>query len=168
MKKALTFGKNDYVYWAHNSERSSHYIGTRHFMIRVQDVPDTLRKTLASIGLFEIGKTTNGQEAPSVTDIMHKNDLGYELFDTGFVTTLDKTPHRVLINSHTKTATVVNNVYFEEIVTMFGDKHVWMQGSGRFDPIHYGNYLALLLPISNAGEIERRVNLFGLLTNKPA
>lgn len=144
MKKALTFGKNDYVYWSHEASRDSHYIGTQHMMIRIQTLPDALRKTLATIGLYNQDTCTRGT-MPTVHTIIDNAKVTESLLDTRLTLSLPK-PMRVFIRHSDGKPVFINATYVEEIETFFNSNSTWRQGTSPVDPLIYGNNVGLVLP----------------------
>lgn len=165
MKKALTNGKMDLQMWQHSPERDSHYIGTRHLVIRMQEVPVKLRATLASIGIFSENTTSNGSNCPDVAKIMHTNsDKPFQqLIDTKFTTMMDKTSYRVFVNEVTNQFVYANDIYITEIESFFGDNAgTWAHDGNKFSPLIFGNHLGLVLPFKVPSEesvITNRIRL---------
>ena len=148
MKKALTAGKMDIQMWQWSSEKASHYIGTRHIIIRVKEVPDKLRATLASIGIFSQDNTSQGTVCPDIAKIMHTNEDKpmQQLTDTEFTTTLDKMTYRVFVNDVTNELVIANDTYITEIESFFNHSGFWQKAEGKYSPLIFGNHLGLVLP----------------------
>ena len=152
MKKSLK--GQTLVYQIRSNEQDSIFIGTRHWMLRVQFTPDQLKKDLANVGLFTEGAVNNGQTLgtpPNVENIFPTSLDNYnQLTKTPYLIEIDKTLCRVFLLPD-GTNVLANDAYVSEIEAQFQGKSksplMGWSTKGPFDPIVYGNRLALVLPI---------------------
>ena len=165
MKKALTHGKVNLQFWQQSATNHCHYIGNRHMLIRVQEVPAKLRATLAGLNMFEPNTTSSGITCPNVEKIMHLNDDKplqiQQLIDTKFTTTFAKHVFRVFVNQVTNEFVFANDVYITEIEAFFNyDAGSWATDPGKNSPLIYGNHLGLVMPFaipSGVSELAERI-----------
>jgi hypothetical protein len=144
----------------------NHLIGTRHWMLRVQFLPEQLKKDLAQIGLFGEGAINMGQDVtpPNVSKIMPESlDDTYQL--------LTKTPYTYDHNGVQArvfllpdgTNYIVNDLYVKEVEDFFSPNkkkpttYTWFT-QGGVNPAIYGERLALVLPYRMGSDHEYKVN----------
>lgn len=147
--------KNGLVYWAEWEGNS--YIGSRHFIIRVQFVPDNLRAVLAEVGLFAPNTAKNQGVDVKVSDGIHKlidgaADGAQAYMDTRLkYTTADKKPmtFRVLKDTNTGKFILSNDDLYEAVAEFFNYPPI--SGKGGVNPIVFGNNLGLVLPYRAKG-----------------
>lgn len=139
-------------------------VGTRHWMLRVQFVSDSLRKDLANVGLFQDGAISDNRvldNPPNVEKIFPANLDGYqELTRTPYLRKIGKDIIARVFLLPDGTNYLINDTYVTDIETQFqatknSPLFSWST-KGGVNPAIYGGRLALVLPYRAEKDFQLR------------
>lgn len=156
IKAATTSAGGNLVYWTQHEH--SHVVGSRHWMLRFQVIPDPLREVLATIEITEPGQAWNMgaiTPAPAVSKLLFNWTHAKEITLTDPRITHDPQaegfpPCRILYGADS--LHLVSHEYFDAVTELFPNQPLILRQTEHTAVITIGNALAVLLPIQLHGE----------------